>query len=125
MGNCLAWDILCSDPRAISRNFSGRPCAVVAPGRNFAVVCFERVTSFSTYLAEPGRNALGQTEPFAKNALGKPGRNAAAEHKIDGLVLARRLHSRVSAGRVPSGFRESTGGKFESWGGQSAGIAFC
>jgi hypothetical protein len=31
-------------------------------GRKVAVVCFERVTSHSTYLAEPGRNAAAKLE---------------------------------------------------------------
>ena len=77
----------------------------MAPGRIFSCVCFERVTSFSTYLPEPGRNAVAK--------LG-----------IEDFALARRFGSRVHSGRIPSGFNGSMGGKFETWGGQNAG-AFC
>src|ERR1700689_4752955 len=37
-------------------------CGVLAPGRDSPVVCFERVTSHSTFCPEPGRNefALGE-----------------------------------------------------------------
>ena len=62
--------------------------AILEPGRNVAVVCFERVTSLSTRKPEPGRNAPWQTEPFAKNALGKPGRNADAKLETEGFFVA-------------------------------------
>ena len=46
-------------------------CAILEPGRNGAVVCFECVTSISTYWAEPGRNAAGTLEIEGLFAAGK------------------------------------------------------
>jgi hypothetical protein len=54
-----------------------RPQVVVAPGRNFVVVCFLEVTSHSIFSAEPGRNLLGHPELFVcpRRTLGKLDRN--------------------------------------------------
>jgi hypothetical protein len=52
-----------------------RLVTILEPVRNGAVVCFEWVTANSVCDAVPVRNRGAQTEPFAKNALGKPVRN--------------------------------------------------
>jgi hypothetical protein len=65
---------------------------VVAPGRNFPVLCFEQLTSLSIFCAEPGRNVILCSEPLAKTALGKLGRSAAEPTSLGaGRVQKRRL----------------------------------
>ena len=42
------------------------PHAILEPGRNVALFCFEWVTAISTYRPEPGRNAAEQTDSSRK-----------------------------------------------------------
>jgi hypothetical protein len=65
---------------------------VLAPGRNFPLLCFEWVTSLSIFCVEPGRNAIVHNEPFAKIVLGELGKSAAEPTSLGaGRVLERRL----------------------------------